>query len=98
MSQEIAAPLFALVEMPMPSSGPVKLRRENVETHFGATRIGQHGGGFRMWNDGDDGFKVTLDPLDALWIIDKLGLGATTSTIFRRTVTWANNKLGNERA
>jgi len=90
MSQEIAAPLFALVEMPMPSSGPVKLRRENVETHFGATRIGQHGGGFRMWNDGDDGFKVTLDPLDALWIIDKLGLGATTSTIFRRTVTWAN--------
>lgn len=85
-----ASDLFALVVMPMPSSGPVKLIRENVEAHFGATRITQHGGEFRMWSDADDGFKVTLDPLDALWIIDKLRLGATASTIFRRSVTWAN--------
>ena len=84
--------LFALVEMPMPSSGPVKLIRENVEAHFGSTRITQHSGEFRMWSDADDGFKVTLDPLDALWIIDKLRLGVTASTIFRRSVTWANNQ------
>lgn len=82
--------LTSLVEMPLPSSGPVKLIRPNVEQHFGATRISQYGSEFRMFRDGDDGFKVTLDPLDALWVIETLQLGATPSPIFRRAVTWSH--------
>jgi hypothetical protein len=81
--------LYSLVEQPIPAGGAVKLIRENVVEHFGSTRITQHGGNFRMWNEGDDGFKVTLDPLDALWIIETLSLGATASEIFHRSITWS---------
>jgi hypothetical protein len=75
----------------MPPTGPVKIVRANIDNHFGRTRISQHGGEFRMYQDIESGFKVTISSQDALWIIDKLQLGATVVPPFRRTVTWARD-------
>lgn len=81
--------LSDLVEMPIPLTGPVEVIRDNVLMHFGQTRIFQHGGDFRMINDGDNGFKITISPDDALWVINRLGLEASIVPPNRRSVIWS---------
>lgn len=74
-----------LIEKPIPLTGPAKIKREAIEGLRGC-HIVQHGGGFRMHGNT---FSVTLDALDALWLIDKLGLTAHKSDMMRRVVVWS---------
>ena len=76
-----------LFEQPIPLTGPCKLKREAVnDISFAGHQIVQSGGEFRM--HGVD-LRATLSPDDALWIIDKLMLGAGNHGIMRRVVIWS---------
>ena len=72
---------------PVPHVGPVTVIRENVYDGFGDAKIYQHGGSFRVVGEG---FKLTVSAEDALWIIDRLKLGASKPAPFRRSVVWSN--------
>ncbi len=75
---------------PFPLSGPVKINRDAAAAAFdGHCCITQHGSDFRFYSDHpQNGFKVTITAEDALWLIEELSLGAQSSAIFRRVVTW----------
>jgi hypothetical protein len=75
-----------LFEFPLPATGPVKLNRDKLAEHgFAGSKIVQSGGSFRMHTDE---IAVTLDPLDALWVIDSMPLVAERSPIMRRVCVW----------
>jgi hypothetical protein len=76
-----------IVDWPCPDIGPVKINKPAIIADFRGCKIVQSGGVFRMHGES---FSVSLDPLDALWIIQTLALGATPSHIMRRVVVWEN--------
>lgn len=79
-----------LFEDPLPPTGPVTLIRKEVLGNFEDSQIVQHGAEFRMGN-ARHGWRVTLDPDDALWIIGTLKLRAKPSDTFARVVIWIAN-------
>lgn len=83
----VMADVRGLFECPVPLTGLVKVNRTAIE-RFADCRIVQHGNAFRV--HGED-FAVSVEPLDALWIIETLGFGAERSEIMRRVVIWKSN-------
>jgi len=83
--QSIVMRLTDLVEYPFPITGPVKIKREAILANFSGCKIVQSGSVFRL--HGFD-FSVSVEPLDALWIIQTLSLGASLSPLMRRVVAW----------
>jgi hypothetical protein len=43
-----------------------------------------------------DGIAVTLDPLDALWVLDNLSLQVFESPIMRRVCVWKRKDADDE--
>jgi hypothetical protein len=80
-----ARKLHEIVDWPLPDTGPVKINRPAIIADFRGCKVVQSGGAFRMHGEN---FAVSLDPLDALWIIQTLALGAKPSPIMRRVVVW----------
>ena len=75
-----------LVELPMPRTGPVKINRPAILANFEGCKIIQSGGNFRLHSD--EGLCCTLEPLDALWIIQTLALGVSVTPVMRRICIW----------
>jgi hypothetical protein len=65
-------------------TGECEINRDEIRSFVGC-KIVQHGANFRLHHLD---MAVTLSPLDALWLIDQLSLGAHKSEIMRRVVTW----------
>ncbi len=77
-----------MIISPVPDTGPVLINREGFKGNFEDCCIMQHGNGFRLHGPN---FSFTLEPIDALWIIEELKLRANPSEIMRRVVIWMDN-------
>ncbi len=64
----------------------VKISREHLTVKgFAGCKIVQHGGSFRMQTKE---LTVTLDPVDALWIIETFKLRVSMHPLLRRVCLW----------
>jgi hypothetical protein len=91
-SNQIEAAFQKLLVHPIPSTGNVKIARENL-AHWSDNdfTVHQHGSEFRF--SSTIGQKVDISAKDGLWLIEQLKLGASMIRPFRRAVIWSNSDV-----